>query len=68
MLDNSVKSAATAGNPDEKAFDRVLESVARRRQEFEEKRHVTRDMIDEFKKAGLYRASTPRRFGGEPLP
>lgn len=50
------------------AFERVLALVAERRDEFEEKRHVPRDVIAEFKKAGLYRASTPRRFGGEPLP
>ncbi|MEB8342406.1 acyl-CoA dehydrogenase family protein [Streptomyces endophyticus] len=50
------------------AFEHVLDLVAERRAEFETARHVPRDMIAEFKKAGLYRASAPRRFGGEPLP
>ncbi|MFC4464602.1 acyl-CoA dehydrogenase family protein [Streptomyces xiangluensis] len=49
------------------SLERVLALVADRRDEFEEKRHVPRDVVAEFKKAGLYRASTPRRFGGEPL-
>ncbi|MDJ1135725.1 acyl-CoA dehydrogenase family protein [Streptomyces iconiensis] len=49
-------------------FEHVLDLVAERRQEFEEKRHVPGDVIAEFKKAGIYRASAPRRFGGEPLP
>ncbi|MFD4872530.1 acyl-CoA dehydrogenase family protein [Streptomyces sp. NPDC058420] len=50
------------------AFDRVLSQVAERRAEFEEKRHVPRDMIAEFKRAGLYRAGAPKRFGGDALP
>ncbi|MEU3710858.1 acyl-CoA dehydrogenase family protein [Streptomyces catenulae] len=61
-------SAAPAASPGDAAFARVLELVARRRAEFEEKRHVPRDVIAAFKEAGLYRAATPRRFGGEPLP
>ncbi|MFF1568069.1 acyl-CoA dehydrogenase family protein [Streptomyces sp. NPDC058293] len=52
----------------EAAFRTVLDLVAARREEFERERHVPRDVIAEFKKAGIYRASTPRRFGGEPLP
>lgn len=50
------------------AFDQVLETVARRRAEFEEKRHVLRDVIAEFKQAGIYRAGVPKRFGGDALP
>lgn len=50
------------------AFDRVLSQVAERRAEFEEKRHVPRDMVAEFKRAGLYRAGAPKRFGGDALP
>ncbi|MFF4257077.1 acyl-CoA dehydrogenase family protein [Streptomyces sp. NPDC001663] len=49
------------------ALERVLALVADRRDEFDEKRHVPREVVAEFKKAGLYRASAPRRFGGEPL-
>jgi len=51
----------------EAAFRTALDLVAQRREEFERERHVPRDVIDAFKKAGIYRASTPRRFGGEPL-
>lgn len=49
-------------------LDRVLALVEERRAEFEEKRHVPRDVIDVFKDAGLYRASAPKRFGGDALP
>ncbi|CAM5241883.1 hypothetical protein GCM10010329_44710 [Streptomyces spiroverticillatus] len=55
-------------NPRTTAFAHLLETVAERRQEFENLRHIPRDAIAEFKKAGLYRAAAPRRFGGEPLP
>lgn len=49
-------------------FERMLEVVAERRVEFEEKRHVPSDVIAEFKQAGIYRAGVPRRFGGDALP
>lgn len=49
-------------------FDQVLALVAERRAEFEEKRHVPRDVIAVFKDAGIYRASAPQRFGGDALP
>lgn len=55
------------GRADGDAFEGVLALVADRRDEFDRMRHVPRDVIAEFKKAGLYRASTPRCFGGEPL-
>jgi len=46
----------------------ILEQVAARRAEFTLKRHVPRDMIVQFKRAGLYRAATPKCFGGDALP
>lgn len=49
-------------------FDRLLAQVAPQRGEFEEKRQVPHDMIAEFKKAGIYRAGAPARFGGDALP
>jgi alkylation response protein AidB-like acyl-CoA dehydrogenase len=49
-------------------FEQMLAVVAERRTEFEEKRHVPTDVIDEFKNAGVYRAGVPRRFGGDALP
>lgn len=53
---------------DEAAFKAVLEQVAQRRDEFARERYVPRDIIDQFISVGIYRASTPARFGGEPLP
>jgi len=50
------------------AFDAVLDVVAERREEFARLRYIPRDMIAEFKKAGIYRSATPRRFGGDALP
>ncbi|MEU9149833.1 acyl-CoA dehydrogenase family protein [Streptomyces sp. NPDC048417] len=49
-------------------FDQLLTVVADRRAEFEEKRHVPRDVIADFKRAGIYRAGVPKRFGGDALP
>ncbi|WP_329140430.1 acyl-CoA dehydrogenase family protein [Streptomyces sp. NBC_00670] len=51
-----------------KQLDQVLEVVAERRAEFEEGRHVPRDVIAEFKHAGIYRAGVPKKFGGDALP
>lgn len=48
-------------------LDDVLELIAQRREEFGENKFVPRDMIAEFKKLGIYRAGTPRRFGGDAL-
>ncbi|MEV6152341.1 acyl-CoA dehydrogenase family protein [Nonomuraea sp. NPDC052129] len=66
----TLDSPASAGphSAKELAFDEVLVKVAERRAEFDEKRHVPGDIIAEFKRAGIYRASTPRRFGGDALP
>lgn len=47
-------------------FDDVLAELAERRQEFRDQKYVSRDFIARLKDAGIYRASTPRRFGGEP--
>ncbi|MCT2582008.1 acyl-CoA dehydrogenase family protein [Actinophytocola gossypii] len=49
-------------------FDGVLAELAERRVEFREQRYVPRDFVDRLKELGLYRAATPAKFGGEPLP
>ncbi|WP_406135199.1 acyl-CoA dehydrogenase family protein [Streptomyces sp. NBC_01089] len=49
-------------------FEDTLAQVARRRAEFTAGHHVPRDMIEEFKRTGIYRAATPKRFGGDALP
>lgn len=53
---------------DEASFDAMLERIAERRREFTQLRHIPRDVIDDFRSVGIYRASTPARFGGDALP
>ena len=43
----------------------VLTEIRARRDEFETKRHLPRDMVTQLKKLGVYRAHTPRCFGGD---
>ncbi|WOP19280.1 flavin-dependent monooxygenase [Raineyella sp. LH-20] len=65
---NNRNLAAPAGPAREQAFQEALDVLRERRDEFNEQGYVPRDYIDLLKKAGIYRASTPTRFGGEPLP
>lgn len=46
-------------------LDRVLAEIRARREEFDAKRHVPRDMVAHLKQLGVYRAATPRCFGGD---
>jgi alkylation response protein AidB-like acyl-CoA dehydrogenase len=48
-------------------LDDVLTELAQRRGEFREQRYVSRDFVARLKQLGLYRASTPEQFGGEPM-
>ncbi|WP_354671302.1 acyl-CoA dehydrogenase family protein [Streptomyces sp. S.PB5] len=50
------------------AFEGVLAELADRREEFQAQRYVPRDFVERLKQLGIYRAATPARFGGEPLP
>ncbi|MEV6878698.1 acyl-CoA dehydrogenase family protein [Amycolatopsis sp. NPDC051128] len=50
------------------AFDAALAEVAGRAGEFTRLRHVPRDVVDKFRLAGFYRATTPKRFGGDARP
>jgi alkylation response protein AidB-like acyl-CoA dehydrogenase len=45
----------------------VIAEIAARRDEFDRLSHVPRDVIAKLKRAGVYRAATPRRFGGDAL-
>ncbi|MGB8418371.1 acyl-CoA dehydrogenase family protein [Paraburkholderia sp.] len=45
----------------------VITEIAARREEFDRLSHVPRDVIAKLKGAGVYRAATPRRFGGDAL-
>jgi alkylation response protein AidB-like acyl-CoA dehydrogenase len=49
------------------AFAQMLEQVRQRRDEFDALSHVPRDMIEGFKRVGIYRAATPKCFGGDAL-
>ncbi len=46
----------------------VLAELAERREEFRKQRYVSKDFVAQLKTLGLYRSSTPERFGGEPMP
>lgn len=46
-------------------LNRVLTEIRTRRDEFDEKRHVPRDMVAQLKELGVYRAHTPSCFGGD---
>ncbi|MDB5997333.1 MAG: hsaA 1 [Pseudomonas sp.] len=48
-------------------LDDVIAEIADRRNEFNQLSHVPRDMIDKMKAIGIFRASTPKRFGGDAL-
>lgn len=54
--------------PSATPLDDVLAEVVERRDEFRSKGYVPKDMIARFKEVGVYRASAPRRFGGDALP
>jgi alkylation response protein AidB-like acyl-CoA dehydrogenase len=49
------------------SIDAVVAEVAERREEFNRLSHVPRDMVDKMIRAGIFRSSTPKRFGGEPM-
>jgi indole-3-acetate monooxygenase len=55
--------AGTAALP----LDEVIVEIAARRDEFDRLSHVPRDLIAKLKRAGIYRAATPKRFGGDAL-
>lgn len=54
--------------PTTPTFEEVLSELAGRRAEFRDQRYVSKDFVARLKQIGMYRSSTPRRFGGEPLP
>ncbi|AXI00226.1 flavin-dependent monooxygenase [Sporosarcina sp. PTS2304] len=46
-------------------LNQILQEIRDRREEFEEKRYVPKDMIAKLKKMGVYRAHSPQCFGGD---
>ncbi|HHW63221.1 MAG TPA: flavin-dependent monooxygenase [Rhodocyclaceae bacterium] len=46
-------------------MDQLLRDIRSRRKEFEAQRFISQDIIDRFKKIGVYRALVSKRFGGD---
>lgn len=59
---------AVLETPAHEPLDTVLALVRERRTDFSKQKFVPKDIVSELKKAGIYRASTPRCFGGDALP
>lgn len=58
-------NAAVVQRPETK--DEVLAGIRARAPEFQALRHIPRDVVDQFKTLGVYRAFVPERFGGNAL-
>lgn len=58
-------SAEPEGPAREAAFQEALDVLRERRDEFSEQGFVPKDYIALLKRAGIFRASTPKRFGGD---
>lgn len=50
------------------SLDVLIDEVERRRDDFDALSYIPRDMVAKMKRAGIFRAGTPRRFGGDALP
>ncbi|SAK74618.1 acyl-CoA dehydrogenase [Caballeronia hypogeia] len=61
----AIKTMDYAVEPEALTLDDVIAEIAQRREEFERLSHVPRDVIEKLKRAGIYRAATPKRFGGD---
>lgn len=55
-------------SPGKLPLDDLLGEIARRRDEFDALTYVPRDVVAMMKQVGIYRATTPTMFGGEPMP
>ncbi len=58
-------STAPTGLDSGAALDLLLSDIRRRRQEFEQQRFISPDIIQRFKEIGVYRALVPTALGGE---
>jgi len=72
MLRSAVAEKDPVSDPvvpmvESQVFEQVLDEVRQRRHEFDAVSHVPRDMIERFKQVGIYRAATPKCFGGDAL-
>ncbi|MCJ2182452.1 acyl-CoA dehydrogenase family protein [Novosphingobium sp. 1949] len=50
------------------AFATLIETIRNRREEFDRLAHVPRDVVEQMKAAGIFRAATPKMFGGDAMP
>lgn len=48
-------------------LDALCADIRSRRAEFDQLRHIPQDIVDGFKRAGVYRAFVPERLGGDAL-
>ncbi len=62
MPSNQINKNAWGGAAE---FDSLLADIRSRRQEFEDQKYISLDIIERFKKIGVYRALVPKRFGGD---
>lgn len=70
MLDaaRATHPSASPSAPPPLTLSDLLVEIAARRETFEQIGHIPRDIISSMKRAGIFRSSTPRRFGGDALP
>jgi len=47
------------------ALEALLPEIRQRRKEFEKQQHISPDIIQRFKKVGVYRALVAKRYGGD---
>ncbi|WP_155835334.1 acyl-CoA dehydrogenase family protein [Herbaspirillum sp. RV1423] len=63
----AARQTAPTLSPGQTALDDVIAEIAARRDEFDRLSHVPKDVIQRLKQARVFRASTPKRFGGDAL-
>ena len=62
MSNNNLNKSIWGG---EEVFDALLADIRERRQEFEDQRYISQDIVERFKEIGIYRAFVPEKFGGD---
>ena len=62
-LQDPQESAAKA--PEVTSLEGLLQDIRSRRKEFEAQKFISQDIIERFRKVGVYRALVAKRFGGD---
>lgn len=65
MQDRTGMAGDDAANVGVLPLAELVAEIKARRETFEQLGHVPRDMIQSMKRAGIFRAGTPKRFGGD---